>query len=116
MTGQWRFGGTQIYSGNTVTGERGAPACLMLVRWQNAKADWKNPVVKGLKANFEGRRGVLQTRVFEAENKSGIDFLGLVEATLPLDRSEVDLEAFGDCAKGIDCINVYAPYWRRGGS
>lgn len=116
VTGQWRFGGTQIYPGNTVTGERGAPACLLLVRWQSAKPDWKNLVVKGLNANFEGRRGVLQTRVFEAENKSGIDFLGLVEATLPLDRSDVDLEAFGDCAKGIDCINVYAPYWRRGGS
>ena len=116
VTGQWRFGGTQIYPGSAVTGERGVAACLLLVRWRNAEPDWKDLVVKGLKANFEGRRGVLQTRAFQAENKSGVEFLGLVEATLPINRADLDLEAFGHCAKGIDCINAYAPYWRRGES
>lgn len=113
MTGQWRFGGTQIYPGSNVTGERGTPVCLLLVRWRNAHADWKSLVVKGLQKNFEGRPGVQQMRVFEAENKGGLDLLGLVEATLPLDRSDLDLDAFGGYAKGIDCINVYAPYWTR---
>ena len=116
VTGQWRFGGTQIYPGSAVTGERGTPACLLLVRWRSAKPDWKNLVVQGLKTNFEGRRGVLQTRAFEAHDKGGVEFCGLVEATLPLSRSDIDLDAFGDCAKGIDCINAYAPYGRRGGS
>lgn len=116
MNGQWRFGGTQFYPGTAVTGERGTPACLLLVRWRGAQADWKDLVVKGLKTSFEGRRGVLQIRAFAAGDKGGVDFLGLVEGTLPLSRSDLDLDAFGDCAKGIDCINVYTPYWRRGES
>ncbi len=114
VTGQWRFGGTQIYPGSGIAGQRGTPACLLLVRWRNVQADWKNLVVQGLQKSFEWRRGVLQTRAFAAENKGGGDFLGLVEATLPLDRSDLDLDAFGECASGIDCINVYAPYWMRG--
>ena len=114
VTGQWRFGGTQIYPGDGITGQRAAPACLLLARWRNARAEWKDLVVNGLRKNFEGRRGVLQVRAFEAGVEGGRDLLGLVEATLPLNRADVDLEAFGDCATGIDCINAYAPYWRRG--
>ena len=116
VSGQWRFGGTQIYPGSNVTGQRGAPTCLLLVRWRNAQADWKDLVVQGLQQSFERRRGVLQTRAFADKVEGGVDFLGLVESKLPLNRSDIDLDAFGDAATAIDCINVYAPYWRRGES
>ena len=114
VTGQWRFGGTQIHPGDAVTGAFGPPAALLLIRWRSAPADSKNFVVQGLQKNFARRHGVLQARAFEATAAGGSDFVALVESTLPLSRSDVDLEAFGDSAKRIDLINVYAPYWQRG--
>jgi hypothetical protein len=116
VTGQWRFGGTQIHPGDGVTGASGAPAALLLVRWRSAPAASKSLIVQGLRKNFDRRQGVLQARAFEATAAGGSDFVVLVESTLPLSRSDLDLEAFGDAAKGIDLMNVYAPYWRRGDS
>ena len=116
VTGQWRFGGTQIHPGGADTGSAGLAAALLLVRWRGAPAEARSSIVEGLRRNFDGRRGVLQARAFEAATPSGADFVVLVESTLPLSRSDVDLQAFGDAGKGIDLINVYAPYWRRGDS
>lgn len=116
VSGQWRFGGTQIHPGDANTGASGVAAALLLMRWRSAPAEAKSAVVQGLLKNFDGRRGVLQARAFEAASARGRDYVVLVESTLPLSRSDLDLEAFGRAAKDIDLINAYAPYWRRGDS
>jgi hypothetical protein len=63
VSGQWRFAGTQIYPGTDITGARGAPACLLLVRWRSAQTDWKNLIVRGLKSNCVRSRNAGRCRM-----------------------------------------------------
>ena len=114
VSGQWRFSGRQLYPGTAVTAAQGTVAALLLIRWRGGKPEWQDDVVSGLRSNFEGRAGVLQVRAFAAAVGGTMDYIGLVEATLPLCRTSLDLAAFGDSGKGIDLVNLYSPYWRRG--
>jgi hypothetical protein len=113
VSGQWRFGGTQIYPGDGITGAYGALTSLLLIRWRGAKAEWKDTIVSGLRRNFEGKPGIDQVRAFSGKDRDSLDFIGVIDATLPPTRASIDLTAFGESARGIDLINLYAPYWRR---
>ena len=56
---------------------------------------------------------VSQVRSFATTGGDAVDYVGLVEGTLPPSRASLDLAAFGESAKGVDLINRYSPYWRR---
>jgi len=114
VSGQWRFSGNQVFPGTAITGDQGAPASVLLVRWRGAKAQWRDAIINGMRESFEQQPGVLQVRVFVTEGTDPVDYVGIVEATTPPSRNDLDLPAFGEAAKGIDLVNLYSPYWRRG--
>ncbi len=99
--------------GKGITGARGAPASLLVIRWRGARAEWKDPIVNGLCKDFEGKLGIVQVRAFSGKDRDSLDYLGVIEATLPPACAPIDLAAFGDSAKGINLVNLYSPYRRR---
>jgi hypothetical protein len=114
VSGQWRFSGPQIYPGDAVMGGVAGPASLLLLRWRDGRPEWRDLIVRGVQKSFAGRPGMLQARAFEARTSTGVDYVALVESTMPQKRDALDAEAFGDSLAGIDLVNVYSPYWRRG--
>jgi hypothetical protein len=102
----YRSAGTQVYPGNAVTGRASRVA---LLRFSGLPIDAEETVIAGMRRNFEGLPEVRQVRVFAYHRGSGVDLLGFVEASAPIDR-KLDLAAFGACADAIDLINTYVPY------
>ena len=102
----YRAAGRQAHPGHLVT-ERCARLALLRFRGLNAEAEGQ--IVAGMRANFDGRPEVIQSRVLLHDTGSGVDMLGLVEARAPLGDT-LDLKPFGRHADALDLVNVYAPY------
>jgi hypothetical protein len=102
----YRSAGEQVWPGNLVTRPC---ARLLLLRFRGLKAAAEREIIAGMRANFEDRPLVSQSRVLAYDTGSGIDYLGLVEARAPLADS-LDLAAFGSHATALDLVNTYAPY------
>ena len=101
-----RAAGRQIYPGTVVTG---ATSRVQLLRFRNRAASAGDEIIRGMRANFEGRPETAQVRVLAFEDGGTTDFLGFVEQHTP-DTSTLDLKAFGAHADAIDIVNTYAPY------
>jgi hypothetical protein len=110
--GRYRFTGTQVYPGQANLGDKGAAVRLMILRFRKVVAADQEKTLAGLKANFEGRAGVSQLRLFHGEESEGGDFLATVEFSTNAATPEVDASAFGALGRQLDLVNVYAPYWR----
>lgn len=102
----YRSFGQQIYPGNVVTG---MPARVQVLRFRGCPASAGEKIVAGMRINFEKRPQTARVRVLAYEDSGLTDFLGFVEQHAP-DDTALDLGAFGDHARAIDLVNVYAPY------
>src|SRR5690606_23699966 len=89
-------------------------ARLVLVRFADAPDSEAQRIVAGLRASYEERKEVKQVRVFRSDYDNRIDYLGWIEARVPLLDPRPDLDALGAAADRIDLINEYVPYWTRG--
>jgi len=102
----YRSAGRQVYPGAAVT--TGAPRTLLL-RFRNVMRSAESTIVAGVRANFESRPEVAQSRVFAHDNGSSVDYLCLVEARAPFDAT-LDTAPFADYRDALDMINEYARY------
>ena len=102
----YRSAGRQVYPGDALTGRA---ARVLLLRFRALPANAEAAVVKAMRASFEGRPETRQVRVLANETGDGVDFLGFVEARVPL-VERLDLAALGDLAEALDLVNTYAPY------
>lgn len=102
-----RFTGEQIYPGNQL-GHR--PVRLLLLRFRGLRPADADAVVAAMRAGFEARPEVRQVRVLShATGAESTDFLGLVEARLPL-PAQIDPAPFGAMAEALDLIGTYTPF------
>ncbi|UYO94141.1 DUF4286 family protein [Pollutimonas sp. M17] len=102
----YRSAGAQVFPGNLIT--RRAPRILLL-RFRGLPESAGSMIVAGMRSSFEKRPETLQVRVFAQEAESGIDFLGMVEASSDT-STQFDAAAFGDCIQALDLVNSYAAY------
>jgi hypothetical protein len=102
----YRSAGEQVFPGNLIT--RRAPRVLLL-RFRGLPESAGSMIVAGMRSNFEKRPETLQVRVFAQKAESGIDFLGMVEASNDT-STQFDPAAFGDCVQALDLVNSYAAY------
>ena len=110
-----RAAGHQAHPGTLVTQRC---ARLYLLRFRGLGPDAREPILAGLRANFDDQAETIQWRLLANDasheagqdaDKAGTDYLGLVEARGPLARN-IDTRAFGRAADALDLANVYAPY------
>lgn len=102
----YRSFGRQLYPGNAITG---MPARVQLVRFRACASTAAEQIVAGMRSNFEQRPQTARVRVLACEDSGVTDFLGFVEQHAP-DDAPLNLRAFGEHARAIDLVNVYAPY------
>jgi hypothetical protein len=115
VRGVYRVEGTQVYPGHAVTGERGTPARLILLRFRDRSDSDVPVIIRGLEATYGGRQSLLQFRLFSSAYDDGhVDFIALIELRATTMMPELDLAAFGMNADYIDIINTYTRYWSRG--
>ena len=103
----WRSAGHQVYPGDAIT----KPAArVLLARLRGLAASAEREVVAGLRAAFEARPEVRQTRVLAFDTAgAGIDYLAFVELRAPASAA-FDLKALGPHAKALDLVTTFAPY------
>jgi hypothetical protein len=101
-----RSAGVQIYPGNALTP---AAARTLMLRFSGLERDAGEAIVAGMRANFEALPQTVLVRVFAHDTGAGIDFIGLVDALGPVGEI-IDRKLFGDYAKALDLVNLYAPY------
>jgi hypothetical protein len=104
-------GGDQVYPGNALTGQF---ARMLMVRFRDAPANAEAAVVARVREAFEGRPGVVQSRIFRHASGEAFDFIALIEATGPFGAAAFDPGAFNESARYVDMVNEYVPYWTRG--
>lgn len=102
----YRSAGQQIFPGDEVTVPT---ARATLLRFSGLPAGAGAAVIAGMRANFEGRPGTVQLRVFAYPVDGRVDFLGLV-ASRADDPRPLDMAAFGEAAPALDLVNRYALY------
>jgi hypothetical protein len=102
----YRSAGQQVWPGNIVTKPC---ARVVLLRFRGLKADAERQLITGMRANFEDKPLVNQSRLLAYPTPSGIDYLGFVEARAPL-GDQLDFQAFGAHSAALDLVNTYAPY------
>ncbi len=110
--GRYRFTGTQVHPGQANLGDQGAPVRLLILRFRRAAASDEGKILAGLRANFEGRTGVAQWRLFRGEESECGDYLATVEFVRNEEKPELDPAPFGPLIRHLDCVNLYTPYWR----
>jgi hypothetical protein len=102
-----RFTGEQIYPGEQ-PGHR--PARLLLLRFRGLRVADADAVVAAMRGTFEARPEVRQVRVLEhASGAERTDFLGLVEARVPL-PGHFDPAPFTAMADALDLVGTYTPF------
>jgi len=102
-----RFTGEQIYPGDCVTGR---PARLLMLRFRGLSSEEAPVVISGMRSSFEARPEVRQIRVLAHDaEEAGTDFLGLVEARVPLPE-HFDPQPFGPAADALDLVGAYTPF------
>jgi hypothetical protein len=110
--GRYRFTGVQVHPGQSLLGQQGAPARLAILRFRQTTAAAEGLIREGLHKNFGSRPDVRQMRLFRGEGDEGEDCLATVEFGSAAASVDADPAAFGAAARRLDCINLYAPYWR----
>ena len=103
----WRSTGHQIAPGDAITKPC---ARVLLLRFRGLKAKAEPEIVAGVKATFEVRAEVIQTRVLADDTgATGVDYMAFVELRRPL-QEPFHHKAFGANADKLDMVNTYATY------
>ncbi len=113
LWGQYRAEGVQAYPGQTLLGDHGTAARLLLCRFRQAQGDMAATIEHGLRTQFESRPETVQARLFVATQPDGTDYLGVVELRGAPSAAIVDATAFGPAARYLDMVNVYVTYARQ---
>jgi len=101
-----RSAGTQVYPGHGVTGRA---ARQLVLRFRDVPEAAVSTIVEGMRSAFEGRSAVTQVRVFSCPAGATLDVFGVVE-TCEVISDQFDTAVFGEAARLIDLVNLYANY------
>lgn len=110
--GHYRAEGIQVYPGNAKFGGQGWASRIAVWRFRNVPASVEGALVEGLTSLYESRPETAQVRVFKAHQKSGTDYIGIVELHAPFVPAAGAVEAFGAARKHLDLVNCYTRYAR----
>lgn len=109
--GQYRAEGVQVFPGDSLLGQSGPCARLVLWRFRRVPAALESQLVEGLRKFYGGRAETAQLRLFRVPQAEPTDYLGLVELRSPAQAP--DLALLGNAALHVDLVNTYVPYTRQ---
>jgi hypothetical protein len=111
--GQYRADARQCFPGEALTGAKGLASRLVVWRFRGAAPSAEAAILAGLRSLYDGRAETAQTRLFQASQPDGKDFIVIVERRMAANGEGGSVSVFGDAACYVDLVNVYVPYTRR---
>lgn len=111
VRGWLRIEATQVTPGAAVTGEKGRPLRLAVLRIAGASA--ADELAAALGAFLSLQQGILQWRLFQTTAEFGGDHYVIVEFSAPVQLANLDWSGLALSSGEIVLANLYTRYWRR---
>lgn len=111
VRGWLRIEAAQVTPGSAVTGEKGRPLRLAVLRL--AGVHDADELAAALGAFLSSQKGVLQWRLFRATTEFGGDHYAIIEFSIPVQLTNLDWSALALPSGEILVANLYTRYWRR---
>jgi hypothetical protein len=111
--GWTRTEAVQIAPGTALTGQKGVPLRVAVLRLRDVSAGQEDKVAVALKAFLSERPEVLQWRLFQATAQTGSHLYAVVELSAPVTLAAFNWRALSLPSGSVDIANLYSRYWRR---
>jgi hypothetical protein len=108
VRGLHRAAGEQVYHPANVP--LSSASRLLMIRFRNAGPAAERDVIERTRLTFEGKAGVHQVRVLRSLHGATVNFMALVETSLPAFTVRSHFSSFGPLTAWIDLVNEYVPY------